>query len=535
MAMPRRPRAEQRRAGHGASAAGAAGSPRPRAGRPAQPPGLPVTWQQHDLLLDSFDHRGTGRHVEQVSWRWRGPLDAERFTAAWQSVVDRETVLRAAFAWEPEPHVVLHERATAEVVRHPAGSVGWDELVERDRLRGFDLRRPGPLRVTLLDEPAGGGGAGPAEGPGLPPGADREPDAAGAATRVLLTFHHGLLDAWSVSVLIDEFYRAYLAGGALPGLERRPDVRDWSLWLSRQDPGPAREFWTRTVPAGTPAVLPAAPGPDTLESGCGRAEARLTAVEADRLHRWAAAQALPDSTALQAAWALLLYRATGVSGPAQVGFGVTVSGRGITLDAVERLPGPLRNCLPMSVQVDPGQRFLRLLTGLRDRALAMAAYEWVSAGQIHEWTGRATRGGRLLESLVAVESAPLRQPEARAELAAGGVRVDPPKASGVHTAFPVALFAHREPDGALTLSALHDRARISAADAGRLVGHCVRLLTALPRTDERTTVAEVLAALAGHALPRIAVRRRPAAEPGARGRLHSIGGRAAVEPVTSQS
>ncbi|MFJ5549849.1 condensation domain-containing protein [Streptomyces sp. NPDC093225] len=533
MAMPSRPGAEQGRDGHGACAAGAAASSPPRAGRPVQPPGLSVTWQQHDLLLDSFEHRGTGRHVEQVSWRWRGPLDAERFTAAWQSVVDRETVLRAAFAWEPEPHVVLHERAAAEVVRHPAGSVGWDELVERDRLRGFDLRRPGPLRVTLLDEPADGDGAGPAGGPGPSSGADREPDA--AATRVLLTFHHGLLDAWSVFVLIDEFYRAYLAGGALPGQERRPDLRDWSLWLSRQDPGPAREFWTRTVPAGTPAVLPAAPGPDTLESGCGRAEARLTAVEADRLHRWAAAQALPDSTALQAVWALLLYRATGASGPAQVGFGVTVSGRGITLDAVERLPGPLRNCLPMSVQVDPGERFLQLLTELRDRALDMAAYEWVSAGQIHEWTGRASRGGRLLESVVAVESAPRREPDARTELAAGGVRVDPPRASGVHTAFPVALFAHREADGALTLSALHDRARISAADARRLVGHCVRLLTVLPRTDERTTVAEVLAALAGHALPRIAVRRRPAAEPGARLRTHSIGGRAAVEPLSSRS
>ncbi|MFI8105603.1 condensation domain-containing protein [Streptomyces sp. NPDC086023] len=530
--MPSRPGAEQGREGRGAAGAGAADSPDPRAGAPVEPPALPVTWQQHDLLLDSFGHRGTGRHVEQVSWRWRGPLDAERFTASWQSVVDRETVLRAAFAWDPEPHVVLHERAAAEVVCHPAGSVGWDELVERERLRGFDLRRPGPLRITLLEEPPGGAGepagAGSAGGPGPSAGADADADE--AVTRVLLTFHHGLLDAWSVFVLIDEFYRAYLAGGALPGGERRPDVRDWSRWLSRQDPGVAREFWTRTVPAGTPAVLPAAPGPDTLESGCGRAEARLTPAEADRLHRWAAAQALPDSSALQAVWALLLHRATGASGPAQVGFGVTVSGRGITLDGVERLPGPLRNCLPMSVRVDPGQRFLRLLTGLRDRALDMAAYEWVSAGQIHEWTGRATCGGRLLESLVAVERAPRRPTEAHT---AGGVRVDPPRASGVHTEFPVALFAHCEPDGGLTLSALHDRARISAADARRLVGHCVRLLTALPRTDERTTVAEVLAVLAGQALPRIAVRRRP--EPAARPRLHSIGGRAAVEPVTSRS
>ncbi|MGF1430192.1 condensation domain-containing protein [Kitasatospora sp. LaBMicrA B282] len=482
-------------------------------------PSLPLTWQQHDLLLDSLEHRGTGRHVEQLSWRWRGPLDTERFTAAWQSVVDRETVLRAAFAWEPEPHVVLHERAEVEVARHPAGSLDWEELLECDRLRGFDLRNPGPLRITLLDLP---------DEPGRLP-------ARPAATRVLLTFHHGLLDAWSVFVLLDEFYRAYLAGGELPGGERRPDVRDWVLWLDSQDLAPAREFWTRTVPAGAPAVLPAVPGPATRERGSGRVEAQLTRTEAERLHCWAAAQAVPDSTALQAVWALLLYRGARAGGPAQVGFGVTVSGRGIALEAVERLPGPMRNCLPMSVQVAPEHRLSQLLTALRDRALDMAAYEWVSTGQIHEWTGRATGGGRLLESMVAVESMPHRPEELCTELAADGIRVDPPRASGAQPALPVALLAHRGPDGGLILIAVHDRARLSRAEASRLLGQCVRLLRELPGTDQETTVAQVLAVLAGDDPPRIAARHRSAAQHTARTRLHSIGGRATVDPVTSGS
>ncbi|MCF3137073.1 peptide synthase condensation domain-containing protein, partial [Streptomyces olivochromogenes] len=102
---------------------------------------VPVTWQQYDLLVDSFAHRGTGRHVEQLTWCWHGPLDTERFTAAWQSVVDHETVLRSGFVWGTRPRVVFHERAHVEVVRHPAAGVDWRELVERDRLRGFDLRR----------------------------------------------------------------------------------------------------------------------------------------------------------------------------------------------------------------------------------------------------------------------------------------------------------------------------------------------------------------------------------------------------------
>jgi hypothetical protein len=337
---------------------------------------VPLTWQQHDLLLDSLEHRGTGRHVEQVSWRWHGPLDLGRFTAAWQSVTDRESVLRAAVRWEPEPCMVLHGRAAAVVVRHRAG-VDWEELLERDRLRGFDLRVPGPLRVTLVDE----AGDGPSDGP-MPssPGASGA-GPGGPVTRVLVTFHHGLLDAWSVFVLLEEFYRAYLAGGVLPGGERRPDLRDRARWLAGRDTGPAREFWTRAVPEGAPLVVPAAPGPDTLESGQGRAEARLSASEAAWLYRWAAARAVSDSSALQAVWALLLYRAARRGGAAQVGFGVAVSGRGIALDGVERLPGPMRNCLPMAVRVDPERSLGQLLAALRDRALDMAAYEWVPVGR----------------------------------------------------------------------------------------------------------------------------------------------------------
>ncbi|MFH8930920.1 amino acid adenylation domain-containing protein [Streptomyces pristinaespiralis] len=493
------------------TAPGATG-PAPRPARPTAPPAVlahsgddgsdhggagdgpgtvPVTPQQHGLLLDALAHPGTGRYVEQLFWRWHGPLDTDRFTAAWQSVFDRETVLRASFDWQDEPCLVLHDHVTAEVTRHaagPAGPADFDALMERDRLRGFDLRTPGLLRVTLVDDPA------PADG--------REP----LSVRILLTFHHVLLDGWSVSILLQEFYRAYLAGGALPGGERRPDVRDYSQWLSEQDTAPAREFWSDAVPAAAPVVQPAIPGPATGQSGSGRAECRLSAAEADRLRAWAAARAATESSALQAVWALLLYRAGGTSGPAPVGFGVTVSGRGIALDAVERLPGLLMNSLPMTIQVDPGHSLPRLLTELRDQALDMAAYEWVSTGQIHEWSGRRP-GEKLVESLIVFENYPRSSGDLESALAAQGIRVELPDAAGSQTAFPVTLLAYRDVDGSLVLAAVHDRGRIADAEAEKLVAQCARLLRELPATDdEATTVADVLATVTDADLPRMAER-----------------------------
>ncbi|MET7622261.1 condensation domain-containing protein [Streptomyces sp. NPDC005408] len=444
----------------------------PHPEQPDAPDTVPLTSLQHSLLRDALAHPGTGRCVEQLVWRWHGPLDTGRFSSAWQAVFDRERVLRAAFDIRGEPRIVLHEHARAEIVRHAAGTVAWDELVERDRLRGFDLHRPGLLRITLVDDP-------------------EPPAGRGAATRVLLTHHHVLLDAWSVVVLLQEFYRAYLAGGSLTGGERRPDIRDYTRWLASQDTGPAREFWSGALSTTAPLLAPARPGPATGDSGCGRAGARLSAVEAERLRTWVAGHAATEAGALQAIWAILLYRAGDARGPAPVGFGVAVSGRGIPLEVAERLPGLLMNVLPMTIQVDPAQDLRLLLAQLRDCALDMAAYEWVSLEQIHAWSGRPAEE-KLLESVLVFAHYPRMADGLETALAAQDIRVSPPGAVGAPTAYPVVLLAHRDADGGLALTAVHDRGKIADADADRLVGQCARLLRELPHTADDTTVGDVL-------------------------------------------
>ncbi|MYR54952.1 hypothetical protein GTY54_01365, partial [Streptomyces sp. SID625] len=73
---------------------------------------VPVTGYQRELLLAAVTRQGgPGRHIEQLCWNWTGPLDTARFTAAWHSVADRETVLRASFDWTGAPLLVLHDHA----------------------------------------------------------------------------------------------------------------------------------------------------------------------------------------------------------------------------------------------------------------------------------------------------------------------------------------------------------------------------------------------------------------------------------------
>ncbi|MGW3990614.1 condensation domain-containing protein [Streptomyces sp. NPDC004830] len=491
------------------------------AARPTSTRTLAPTPLMRELLADADAH--PGRHVERLLWAWHGPLDPDRFRAAWQSVVDHESVLRAAFDDSPEPLLVLHDHTDADVLWLPHGSVRFGDLIAQDVRRGLDPRHSGGLRVSVL---AGG-----------PAGTD---GTAPAPARVLLTYHHALLDDVGARLLLHEFYRAYLAGGRLPGGERRPDLSDYVRWLDCRDTVPARRFWSAACGApgaegaegaapsagGIPPGPPSAPGP----VHCTRSRIRLTAQQTQRLTAWAARLGCTESSVLHTVWAVLLYRAatTGAIGaPATVRFAVTASGRGILLEGADRLPAALRTTMPLSVQVAPERTVAGLLTELRDRVLDMSCYEWLSPGQIHHWSAPDLTQGLAAPdpahqppaghfpptghrppaaSLLAFEGGPRPAPDLTQELAAQGVRVERPDPLGALTAFPLTLLAHRDDDGALVLTAsCHPGPH---ADASEALRHSALLLGELPYLPgDSTTVADLLRLLAA------TTGRRPAPHP----------------------
>ncbi|MFD7354374.1 condensation domain-containing protein [Streptomyces sp. NPDC059876] len=444
---------------------------------------------QSELLADADARPGTATGVAQLTWEWHGPLDLEPFAAAWQSVYDRESVLRAGFDDADPPRVAVRQWVVPELLRVRPGAADWTDVVARDRARGLDPRRPGPVRVTVLESPAA-----PAAAPG-----------GGPPHRMLLTYHHALLDDTSARLLLRGFFRAYLAGGRLPGGDRHPDIGDYSDWLAAQDLTPAREFWSLAAPpagaAGFP--VPAPPGTAAPRTGTVRARHRLSPGEAAELSAWAGRWGATDFCALQAAWALL-HHSTGEGAAVPVAFSVPVSGRGIPFDTVDRMPGALRNPLPVSVVVDPRTPVPGLLTQLRDRALDMAAYEWVSAGQIESWTDtnrRARppypgRAGTLLE----FTGGPRPSAVPADDLAAQGIRVSEPVTHDADTAFPLVLSAHHDAAGGLVLGVAYDPSRLPDADG--VLARVAEVLRQLPRRgDQYTTVGAFLDALAAEGRP----------------------------------
>ncbi|RPF24803.1 condensation domain-containing protein [Streptomyces sp. TLI_185] len=441
----------------------------------------PVTPRQQQRLADALawpDHQ-----VEQVVWRWYGPLDTARFEAAWQAVGERESVLRTAFVWDPQPRAVVFERGSTDVVRHPHGTVtGRAALLARERARGFDLRRPEAARVALLD-------SGPA-------------DATAHFTDVLITYHRALLDSWSVRLLMRECCRAYLAYGVLPGGERRPDLGDCARWLDAQDLGPVDDFWHR--PARRPAA-PAVPRPGPAgpagSSGTGVLRTALSPDRSAHLAHWAARWGVAESSVLQAVWAMLLYRTSDAApGPATVGFGLDFPGRGLLLEGIEGIPGPFENALPVTVAVDAALSLPELLRELRDLAMDMAAYEWVAAGGPAPARDTGPRAGGLL----AFDCGPRPEAAYGKELAAHGIRLEEQEAPGAPAGYALRLRAGHDARRGLVLTCAYDRDLVDGGAARTLLAHTARLLRLLPgAATATTTVGDVLAWLPDAVTPRV--------------------------------
>lgn len=396
----------------------------------------------------------------------------------------------------PEVQLMVHSRATAEItVRIQRGDEDLTSLLERDRRRGFDLRCPPPLRLTLLATEQR-----PLENPAAP-------------TRIVLTYHRALLDNWSAHILLREFHRAYLAGGTLPGGERRPDLRDYTAWIAAQDPQPAAAFWADAAPPAGAASRPGRSATATGLTGTGRSRLRLDPAETVRLARWAGIWGIAESSVLQAVWAVLIYRASGAAGPAPVAFAVTVPGRGIPLEGAARMLGPLRNPLPVSVEVDPAGTLPDLMRHLRDHALDMAAYEWLPADWIPaparpapargtDPAGTPTAGTAGTGTVIVFEDPPHPVEGLEGELAAQGIRAEFPGTVPARSVLPVALLAHHDGAGALVLTGVHDRDVLDEEAAAELLVQSALLLCELPvRAGESTTVAEVLELLDGRAVP----------------------------------
>ncbi len=294
----------------------------------------PATGLQIGMMFHSLRSPGKDPYVNQIVLEVDNDFDHAAFEASWATLIARHAILRTAIVGleRETPLQVVVDRAAPRWRALDRRGAEIDEAGvtlaacrEEDRRAPFDFAEPCLMRFSTVRRPGG---------------AD-----------IVWTYHHLLLDGWSLSLVWSELAKVYRARirSQEPVLPAATPFATYVRWLAAQDPEKARAYWREEL-AGlhrpdSPQGRPGQSGPERY--GCARLI--LDRERTRRLESAARAHRVTPFIVVQAAWAYLLHRR---SGDREVIFGTTVSGRNADLPGISSIVGLLINTVPTRVRVD---------------------------------------------------------------------------------------------------------------------------------------------------------------------------------------
>ena len=415
---------------------------------------------QEAIFSQSLQAEGATVHIIQLVSKLRGSLNVHAFEQAWEYVIDRHSILRTLFTMTRQKKNI---QVVCRRVTSGCGLIVWSELSDReqrasletylrdDRERGFDLSRPPLMRHRLVRL------------------SENE-------YYFIWSFHHLLLDRWSLSLILQEvlsIYEAFGRGGSVE-LEEPGSYGEYIGWLQRQDFSQPEAFWLGQL-KGTGGATSLKPQTQTRRGALAQTDKAdhilLSEGLTARLQWLARHHRLTLSSFVQTAWALLLSH---YSGSKDVIFGTVVSGRSVGVPRIGSTAGLFLNVLPTRLQISDDESLLQLLNRVQARQIEMCQYDYCSMAQIQKWS-ELPRGAQLFNSVVDIVNYPVR---AAAESIDGSLQSTETQ-SVERVSHPISLLA--VPGQRLKMELSYDQREFSDIEIALMLGHLQSLMECIDR------------------------------------------------------
>ncbi|SLC89544.1 Probable non-ribosomal peptide synthetase PstA [Mycobacteroides abscessus subsp. abscessus] len=340
---------------------------------------LPLTPLQHGLLFQANTSRGNSDDVYamQLDITITGPLDADRLREAVRAVVNRHPNLAARFDKRfDEPVQIIPANPTApwQVVEIDVEQADYEQrlqgLCAAERAAVCDVVNQSAFRAALIriDE---------------------------NEHRFVMTYHHIVLDGWSLPILLREVFASYY-GQRLPVAS---SYRRFVTWLIERDVDGARRAWCEVLKDFDRPALVAPKG--RLPGRRATETFRISADISDAVGQLARSQHTTANTVLQAAWAQVLMWLTGRH---DVAFGVAVSGRSAEVAGADSMVGLLINTVPVRVTVTPDTTIAELLANLQRQHSDTLDHQHLALSEIQHAVGQE----QLFDTLFVYQNYPVQ-------------------------------------------------------------------------------------------------------------------------------
>ena len=344
---------------------------------------------QEGMLFHGLYDNAVDAYTEQFTYLLH-QTDIKAFIASWQHLLQQHTILRSAFYHDAFhvpvqcvyrnvelPVTILDYRHLNEAEQEAAWTAHEAEVLQQ----GVDFTAPPLMRMSLLQ---------------------LQDD----TYRMVWTYHHLLLDGWSMPVLFEELLRTYelLASGKQPEETATDHYEEYIRYLERRDKEEESAYWKAHLAGISNSTL--LPFISTTDRTKGQGLYKTTPVVLDAaktriITAYAQQQRFTVNTLMQGVWGYLLYRYTGNQ---QVAYGAIVSGRPDDMPGIERKVGMYINTLPVHITITPEQPITDWLREIQAAQVQSRKYQYTPLRESQRYAGIA---GDLFDTLMVYENYPV--------------------------------------------------------------------------------------------------------------------------------
>ncbi|WP_212004502.1 non-ribosomal peptide synthase/polyketide synthase [Chitinophaga sp. HK235] len=351
-----------------------------------------LTPLQEGMLFHGLYDKDSAAYIEQFSCDLPD-VDVQALQRSWNQLLNRHTILRTGFSYEdlPVPAQYVYKTLTMPFETVDYRDLPEDRLeaaidtyIRQDRERGFNYEEAPLMRITLIQT------------------GERN-------YHMLWSFHHLLLDGWSVSLVLGELLQQYEyeVKGGVEKSAPEDKYSEYIRYIGDRNKWKEQEYWSRYMEGlETATLLPFIKTTSNRNKGVGQyQEQQLLLGESTTLQITETAKryGITVNTLMQGVWALLLHKYTGLQ---NIVYGVSVSGRPASLQGVEHRAGLYINTLPLHTRFEKNIAISSWLQQIQKNQVQSREYEYTSLNRIQALTGIT---GDLFDSLLVFDNYPVSE------------------------------------------------------------------------------------------------------------------------------
>ena len=373
----------------------------------------PLSPTQEGMLFYSLLNEEGKNYYVQVCFYLIGKVQENFLRQSWEKLVNTHEILRSDFIWKQSkvPVQIVLEEKEPEIYTYDISHLGGQEqekyiaeFTRNDLDKKLDFTTNQLNRLSLLR---------------LSP----------EKYLMCWTFHHILLDGWSMPIIIREFldtYHALANNEPLPA-GAKAQFSDYLNWLQKKNKKQGITFWKEYLArlleptylrgdltggsdgkasdnwSGSPGSTDREGGGKDVIQQSETVYLTLDAVKTGQIDAFCKKNRITTNALFQTAWGLLLQKLhnTDISC-----FGMTTAGRSIEIKNVESIVGLMINTIPVIVQRARDETIAELLEKINENLAEIRDYEYISLAEVQK-ASQIGIGRELFNSILVFENYPL--------------------------------------------------------------------------------------------------------------------------------